>query len=136
MTIKEYLSQALLLDHMIQGKILLSEDLNRQAMQCGIGASPGSAGIYAHLSALEAEINADIDRLVALKQKLYALIEGIPDLRERTLLELRYLSSENGKRLTWAQIAQILCYDERWVMRLHLRALKSAEKVWKQLDEK
>ena len=38
MTIKEYLSQALLLDHMIQGKILLSEDLNRQAMQCGIGA--------------------------------------------------------------------------------------------------
>lgn len=88
------------------------------------------------MSALEAEINADIDRLVALKQKLYALIEGIPDLRERTLLELRYLSSENGKRLTWAQIAQILCYDERWVMRLHLRALKSAEKVWKQLDEK
>lgn len=131
MTIKQYLSQAFLLDKMIQGKIALSASLNRQALECGTQASaPGSADIYARIRALEAQINADIDRLVDLKQEIYALIEKIPDPRERTLLQLRYLSSENGRPLTWAHIAKLLCYDERWVMRLHLRALESAEKLW------
>lgn len=133
MTIKQYLRQAFMLDRMIQGKIALSASLNRQALECGMGAAPGGAEVYARICALESQINIDIDRLVDLKRKIYALIERIPEPRERTLLQLRYLSSENGKRLTWAHIAKILCYDERWVMRLHLRALESAEKVWREL---
>ncbi len=134
MTVKQYLSQAFLLDRMIQGKIALSDTLNQQALQCARDA-PGKSEIYARIRELEADINADIDRLVDLKRELYLLIEKVRDPRERTILQLRYLSSENGKRLTWAHIAKIMCYDERWIMRLHVRALESAEKIW-QMTEK
>lgn len=140
MTIKEYLGQTFILDQAIECKLRLSESLSRQAMRFDPGntasADEDRKSIYMKIRSLEDEIDADIDALVDLKAEIYGLIEQIPDPRERILLTLRYMTAENGKRPTWAYIAAYLGYDERWIMRLHNKALESAGKIYAAREKK
>ena len=53
------------------------------------------------------------------RERLEAIIEAVPDVRERTALRLRYLHG-----LGWAEVAEQMFYSLRWVMKIHRRALK------------
>jgi len=129
MNCKDYLGQTFFLDEQINAKIRLSETLSGQLYGQMSDTSDARHRLYEKIAALEQEINADIDRLVDLKTEMYKMFEKLPDARQRTLLQLRYLTTQNGRRPTWASIARSMCYDERWVMRLHAQALESLQKI-------
>jgi DNA-directed RNA polymerase specialized sigma subunit len=74
--------------------------------------------IIAKIVDLEKEIDADIDRLVAIRDGIKTIIEAVEDDRERLLLQYRYL---DGK--TFEKIAVEMNYSWRQIHRLHSRAL-------------
>ena len=74
--------------------------------------------IIAKIVDLEKEIDADVDRLVAIRDGIKTMIEAVEDDRERLLLQYRYL---DGKTFEW--IAAEMNYSWRQIHRLHSRAL-------------
>ena len=74
--------------------------------------------ILAKIVDLENEIDADIDRLVAIRDGIKTIIEAVEDDRERLLLQYRYL---DGK--TFEKIAVEMNYSWRQIHRLHSQAL-------------
>ena len=72
---------------------------------------------------MQAEINADFDRLVDLKREMAEVIQSLPSPEQRTLLELRYLCSRN-----WEQVATAMNYSVHHLYKLHKAALDEAEK--------
>ena len=67
---------------------------------------------------LEREIDADIDRLVAIRDGIKTIIEAVEDDRERLLLQYRYL---DGKTFEW--IAAEMNLSWQWVHKLHSKVL-------------
>jgi hypothetical protein len=74
--------------------------------------------IIAKIVDLEKEIDADIDRLISIRDNIKAIIEAVEDDRERLLLQYRYL---DGK--TFEKIAVEMNYSWRQIHRLHSQAL-------------
>lgn len=74
--------------------------------------------IIAKIVDLENEIDADIDRLVAVRDGIKAIIESVEDDRERLLLQYRYLDGR-----TFEEIAVQMHYSWRQIHRLHSQAL-------------
>jgi RinA family phage transcriptional activator len=74
--------------------------------------------ILAKIVDLEREIDADIDRLIEVRDSIKSIIEAVEDDRERLLLQYRYL---DGKTFEW--IAAEMNYSWRQIHRLHSRAL-------------
>ena len=74
--------------------------------------------ILAKIVDLENEIDADIDRLVAIRDGIKTIIEAVEDDREKLLLQYRYL---DGK--TFEKIAVEMNYSWRQIHRLHSKAL-------------
>ena len=75
-------------------------------------------GILAKIVDLENELDADIDRLVTVRDSIRMVIESVEEDRERLLLQYRYL---DGK--TFEKIAVEMHYSWRQIHRLHSRAL-------------
>jgi DNA-directed RNA polymerase specialized sigma subunit len=75
-------------------------------------------GIIAKIVDLEKEIDADVDRLISIRDNIKAIIEAVEDDRERLLLQYRYL---DGK--TFEKIAVEMNYSWRQIHRLHSQAL-------------
>jgi DNA-directed RNA polymerase specialized sigma subunit len=75
-------------------------------------------GILAKIVDLENEIDADIDRLVTVRDGIKAIIEAVEDDREKLLLQYRYLDGR-----TFEEIAVQMHYSWRQIHRLHSRAL-------------
>jgi len=137
MSIKNYLSQAIWLDQMIDSKLEQMETLKSLAMKVTTSftkekISSGNINksnmenILVKVMDLENEINKDIDRLVDLKREIQDIINLMEDINQQLLLELRYL---NGKG--WDEIAVSMGYDPRTVYRIHGKALKEFEKLKK-----
>jgi RinA family phage transcriptional activator len=85
----------------------------------GGGSIYGKTGeILAKIVDLEKEIDADVDRLVAVRDSIKSIIEAVEDDRERLLLQYRYL---DGKTFEW--IAAEMHYSWRQIHRLHSKAL-------------
>jgi len=130
---KEYLSQAIWLDQMIDSKLEQLATLKSLAMKvtssftkekiCGgnIEKSKLESTIVKVID-LENEINADIDLLVDLKKDIQDTLNMMNDINQQLLLELRYLS-EKG----WDEIAVSMGYDPRVEYRIHGKALKKSE---------
>lgn len=74
--------------------------------------------IIIKIADMEEAINADIDKLIDLKQKIERVIESVPDDKERLLLKYRYL---DGKTFEW--IAAKMDLSWQWVHKLHSKAL-------------
>lgn len=70
------------------------------------------------------QLNAKWDELIALRNEAGALIEQIADGRYREVLKRRYLRGQTLER-----IAVDLCFDYRWVKRLHGRAIVEFQKL-------
>ena len=69
-------------------------------------------------------VNAKWDELIALRQEAEAHIDALRDGRYREVLKRRYLRGQSLER-----IAVDLCFDYRWVKRLHSRALVEFQKL-------
>lgn len=128
MTAREYLSQAYYLDQRINSKIEQVESLNDLARKagCAISGMPRNpdravssmANAVERIVDLQAEINADIDRMVGLKTEIMKVIRQVDDPEFQTLLEKKYLNFH-----TWGQIAVDMGYNVRHLYRIHDRAL-------------
>lgn len=73
------------------------------------------------------DISRDIEehaqQLREMIQKTREVIDRLSDPVEREVLELRYLSG-----LRWEDIGRKMCYDERQVRRLHVKALEHVQR--------
>ena len=132
---KEYLSQAVWLDRMIDSKLEQLEMLKSLAMKVtssftkekisgGNIEKSKMESTMVKVIDLEHEINADIDRLVNLKKDIQDTINKMDDINQQLLLELRYLSGKG-----WDEIAASMGYDPRTVYRIHGKALKEFERM-------
>lgn len=76
--------------------------------------------IIIKITDMEEAINADIDKLIDLKQEIERVIDSVPNDKERLLLKYRYL---DGKTFEW--IAAEMNYSWRHIHRLHSQALSN-----------
>jgi DNA-directed RNA polymerase specialized sigma24 family protein len=74
--------------------------------------------IIIKIADMEEAINADIDKLIDLKQEIERVIDSVPNDKERLLLKYRYLDGR-----TFEEIAVQMHYSWRQIHRLHSRAL-------------
>ncbi len=129
MTARDYLKQAYRLDHRINSSIAEIERLRQMANS--IGASgyeehrnpnhPTEAPYVRRLERiweLEKKIDAEIDKLVDLKEQMRCVIEKVADPDEQMVLRYRYIHN-----MTWEQIGDELHADSRTVRRWHGTAL-------------
>ncbi|MDR3313460.1 MAG: DUF1492 domain-containing protein [Oscillospiraceae bacterium] len=112
---------------MIDNKLLQVRSLRELATKATATLSDAPSGghnphrmedIIAKIIDLEAEINADIDRLVDLKRDIVSAVKGVEDEDLQALLELRYLCF-----LTWSEVAATMRYGKDYVFELHRKAL-------------
>ena len=76
-------------------------------------------GILCKLIDLQNQINSDIDQLVDIKREVREMIESVPFVDGRTVLEMRYI---NYKK--WEEIAVSMHYVLRNVRLIHDKAIK------------
>ena len=129
MTAKEYLSQARLLDQRINIRLEQVTSLRNLAAKASSTLSDvapsGTRNVHRmediiiKIIDFENEINADIDRLVALKREITGVIKAVPNLEYQTLLELRYLCFKS-----WEQIAIEMNYSIQHIYRMREKAFK------------
>ncbi|MFZ3578820.1 DUF1492 domain-containing protein [Virgibacillus sp. DJP39] len=135
MNAKEYLSQGIWLDKMIDNKLEQLDSLKSLSMKVTATLSEVKVSGGNHeKSTMESaivkvvdlgnEINDDIDRLVDLKKELIEIINQVANLNYQLLLEMRYISGKS-----WEDVAVSLNYNSRSVFKVHGRALKEIEKI-------
>ena len=78
--------------------------------------------IICKIISLQNEINSDIDELVDLKIAIRKIIESLPDVADRTVLNLRYV-----RLLKWQEVADTMGYSLRRVHNFHDRAIRYLE---------
>lgn len=132
MTAKEYLSQALLLDHRIDSKIAQIASLNALATKCtsaitGMPHNPSAsqstmADAVCKIIDLQELLKKDLADLVDLKKEIMGVINSIENDEYKTLLEKRYLCF-----LSWEQIAVDMHYSIEHTIRLHKTALEKVK---------
>lgn len=132
MTAKEFLRGIRRLDAIINCKQAQLDELRTRAESVTVPLKPdkiqsGNAGsqedILVRIVDLEWEINAEIDRLVAEKDKAIKLICTLEDDRHITLLRRHYVDGA-----TWEQIAVDMGYSWRHIHRIHAIALIELQK--------
>ena len=128
MTAKEYLSQAASLDREISRKIDRLGDLEALITKTTsvLSAMPGGRNDERTFEnrmekylLLRDEINADIDRLIDLKQEIHSVIDRLDSEDERMVLEEHFLK---GKK--YEEIAGQLHYNWNTVSKICSRGLK------------
>ncbi len=132
----EFLLQAYHIDLRINNKLEQLESLNALATKATTtyGSEPVSGSRDVHrieavickIMDLQNEINADIDRLVDIKQEVREMIESVPSVEGRTILEMRYISCRK-----WEEIAYSMHYALRSVHYIHDKAIEYLEEKMK-----
>lgn len=77
---------------------------------------------------LEKRVNARIRELVRVKHAAMDAIDRVDEARLREVLELYYIDG-----YSWAKVAEVMQMDQRWVFRLHGKALQKV-KVPEEVD--
>lgn len=135
MNAKEYLSQAIWLDQMIDSKLeqlatlkslsmKVTTSFTQEKISGGNIEKSRMENTIVKVIDLEHEINEDIDRFVDLKRDIQDTINKMENINYQLLLEMRYLSGKN-----WEEIAEQLNYNNRTVFKVHGRALKQFERI-------
>jgi len=133
-TAKEYLRQLKTLDCLIKAKELEKEKLMALAgkvsvslsekVQGGTGGSMEDTIIKA--TELGEQINADIDKLVGLRNEARGLIDKLDNNNFKTILSMYYISN-----VTFRQIAKHMNYSIGGVFKMHGYALKDFGEIFK-----
>ncbi|EYE88017.1 hypothetical protein Q428_10185 [Fervidicella metallireducens AeB] len=135
MRAKEYLSQAVWLDKLIQNKLEQMEkleaiaqkttvDLSQEKVSGGKASTSPMENAVVKLIELKHEINDDIDRLIDLKREIIETIGQLSDGSYKLLLEMRYIGGKS-----WDVIAVELGCDRRTIFRMHGKAIKEIDKI-------
>lgn len=128
MTLKEYLSQATILDKAINSMLEQLEQYKNtvsvsRSLVCAVksGVPDGSVTerIVEKIAAEEEKINNTIDAYVDTKASIRRLLSHIDNIEHRTVMELHYL---NGH--TWEDVAEMSYISIRNVHNMHNAALK------------
>ena len=129
MTAKEYLNQAYWLDRRIDSKLEQLSALKDMATKTTSAMTDDVVShtrnvhsmqdVIAKIIDMQAEINADIDRLVDLKSEIMHVIKAVRNPEHQTLLELRYLCFKS-----WEYVAEQMGYNVRHIYRLHDEAVE------------
>jgi DNA-directed RNA polymerase specialized sigma subunit len=132
MTAKEYLRQVRWIDQRIDSKIALTERLRDTATKATFTMSdmPRSdspnlqrmESVIVKIIDMECSINEDIDRLVDLKHTVIAAIRALRNPEQELLMEQHYLNYRS-----WEDIATMMNYSTRQVLRLHGEALQKIQ---------
>lgn len=145
MTAREYLEQAYQMNNEINVKVAQRDALRDLATRVTptLSDTPRSGGnpqamenTVVRIIMMEDAINADIDRLIDMKESITAFLQTLPNPEHRRLLILRYTVFAQ-----WKKIADIMKYNVRHVYKLHDMALEAvdallpAEKRARRYDE-
>jgi DNA-directed RNA polymerase specialized sigma subunit len=137
MTAKEYLSQARILDKLIDADIhelerlralstsLGTQDYSQDRVQTS-GTGDKLCEIVAKIVDLQVKINKEIDQYVKLKEQIKEKISSLNNTDYKLLLQMRYINGEK-----WEQIALNMEYSYRHTTRLHGEALIAIKDVLK-----
>lgn len=130
MTAKEYLSQALHLDHRIDSKIDQIASLEAMATKCtstitGMPHNPSSsqstmADAVCKIVDLQTLLKKDMAALVDKKREIMGVINALNSAEQKTVLEKRYLCFQ-----PFEQIAVDMGYSIDNIFKIHSKALKS-----------
>ena len=135
MTAKEYLRQVRHLDSNIASdmdEIAKLESLATKATSVLCDMPSVSRDIHKHESLIvrimdmKTALEEEINEFLSVKERVKRSINEVPDVDERTVLLLRYISF-----MRWEQIAVEMDYSVRHVQRLHGRALSVISKNMK-----
>lgn len=136
MNAKEYLGQAYRLDQRINSKLEQVAILRSLTQKVTVSYESEPVSRTRNVSSLEDSIlrlmeaenklNCDISALVDLKQEVSAVIHKVKTPEYQLLLEQRYLCFKS-----WCEIAASLNLEERYVYKVHGRALQEIEKILK-----
>lgn len=134
LTAKDYLTQAYRIDQRINAKLEQVEQLRaltRKATASYSGERVSHSRIVTamedtiiRLMEAERELNQGIDRLVDLRRNIYEVLRDVRDPELQLLLELRYLCFKN-----WSEISVALELEDRYVFKLHSRALAEVQTI-------
>lgn len=136
MTAKEYLRQLRDLDRLLTAKDIEYQNLQTMATKVNttlnenkVQTSPDKSkneDLIIKMAELSEEIQSDIAKYRELLSKVNKQIEGLDDIRYRTVLFMRYV---NGK--SFREIAKVMNYHEISVMKLHGKALQKFNEKYK-----
>lgn len=137
MTAKEYLGRYKTLNLEINVKLERIQRERARAEKCTsvLTGMPRGGGTdwtetAAKLIVKERELDHYIDQLLLLKDEIQAVIDQVPDEKERRLLEMRYLEEKS-----WSDIAADLGVAESTVRgKMHERALEKTQYIVYGLD--
>lgn len=133
MTAKEYLSQLIHLERLIEAKRLECERLDAMSKKvtsvlsdCKVDNSDRVANedIVIRVIELKKDISEQMKVYAELQAKISKEIDAIKDIRYRNLLIMRYM---NG--LKFREISEKMSYGTRWVLILHREALKEFDRL-------
>jgi len=134
MTAKEYLSQARTIDQRLNSKLEQAKSLRSLAeiATTALSLTPHSGtrnvsereGIIVRMLDLESGISADINELMDIRQEIMEIIQRVPVVEHRTLLELRYICGKS-----WDEIAAAMLCSIRYTHILHGAALNEVKKL-------
>lgn len=135
MNAKEYLSQAIWLDRIIQNKMEQKEkleamaqkttvDLSQEKVSGGKTTTSAMEKATVKMIALQNEIDADINRLFDLKREIQGVINQLSDISYQLVLEMRYV---NGK--SWEEVIRDIGFDRSTIFRIHGKALKEITSI-------
>ena len=130
----EYLNQAYMLDQRIQSMLQQVSALRSlaQTMHSYVNNEPvvhtknvcALEDTVIKIMEEEAEINAEIDRLVDLKKEIRETIAEVKELNYRLVLEKRHLCY-----LSWEKIGADMGHTDRWAQLKHQCALRVVQQI-------
>lgn len=134
MTTKEYLSQLINLERLIEAKRLECERLDAMSKKvsstlsdCKVETSRDNdktAVIVIHVIELKKDISEQMKTYAELQTRISKEIDAIEDMRYRSLLIMRYITG-----LKFGEISEKMNYGTRWVLILHREALKEFDRL-------
>ncbi len=95
-----------------------------------LGGSPGAPGprtdklprAVERIQAAEAELTAQLEQGEQLRAEIAAVLQHIPDAKQHEVLYRRYILGQ-----TFQAITDAMNFDQRWIHRLHRRAVCGLE---------
>lgn len=135
MTAKEYLMQLRNLERYINVKSLECERLETMATKmtsqlsdCKVETTPDKSkneNLIIQISELKREVKRQYAGYLELYDTISREIEGMEDMRFKTILTMRYINGANFEK-----VSDALGYEKRWTLVLHSRALKAFEEKY------
>ncbi len=107
---------------MMRGRMTaLAQSLGNPRVQGG-KREDRAARVLERLEQLEAKLTAEAEKELELRGQIEQAIAAMQDQRLQLLLRMHYFSGKS-----WEAIADVMQLDERWLRRLHTRALEQLQ---------